>query len=150
MQSITSSFINMALVWAAIFILVLGFYYFKFRGAANLSDFDKAFRQFRLFTFFFGGLIAIALLYLPITGFYTAIDLSASARETVFQDLVRNQERMGNQLGQMREIVFVVFMVLMMYLLGVAGLLGGFWRERQRLAFVDNPKFKKPLSLETD
>ena len=134
MQSITSNFINMFLVWAVIFIFVLGFYYFKFRGAANLSDFDRAFRQFRLFTFFFGAWIAIAMLYLPTTGFYTAIDISASARETAFQDLARNQERMGNQLAQLREVLFTVFMVLMMYLLGVTGLMGGLWRQRQRLA----------------
>jgi hypothetical protein len=150
MQSISSSFINMVLVWTVILILVLGFYYFKFRGAANLSDFDRAFRQFPLFTFFFGALVAIAMLYLPTPGFYTTIDISASARETAFQDLVRNQERMGNQLAQLREVLFIVFMVLMMYLLGVAGLMGGLWRQRQRLAFVHSPEIGKPLGLETD
>ena len=105
MYSITSSFMNMALVWAVIFILVLAFYYFKFRGDVNLSDFDRAFWQFRLFTFFLGALIAIAMLYLPTTGFYSDIDMSASGRETAFQGLVRNQERMGNQRPVERDLV---------------------------------------------
>ena len=149
MQSITASFINMATVWGVICILVLAFYYFKFRGDENLSDFDKAFRQFRLFTFFFCALVGIAMLYLPLTGFYSDIDMSVSARETAFQVLVRNQERMGNQLGQLREVLFIVFTVLMMYLLGAATLMGPLWRKRQRLAFV-KPEIKKQLGLETD
>jgi hypothetical protein len=135
MHSITSSFTNMALVWAVIFILVLAFYYFKFRGDANLSDFDKAFWQFRLFTCFLGALIAIAMLYLSTTGFYSDIDISASARETAVQDLVRNQQRMGNQLDQLREVLYIVFMVLMVYLLSAGTLMGPLWRERQRPAF---------------
>lgn len=150
MHSITASFINMALVWAGVFILVLAFYYFKFRGDVNLSDFDKAFRQFRLFTFFFGALIAIAMLYLPTTGFYSDIDMSASGRETAFQGLVRNQERMGNQLDQLREVLYIVFMMLMLYLVSAATLMGRLWRERERLAFVDKPEIKKPLGLETN
>ena len=150
MHSITSSFMNMALVWAVIFILVLAFYYFKFRGDVNLSDLDKAFWQFRLFTFFLGALSAIALLYLPTLGFYSDIDISASVRETAFQDLVRNQQRMGNQIDQLREILYIVFMVLMVYLLSAATLMGPLWRKRQRLAFVDKPEIKKPLDLQTD
>lgn len=150
MQSITASFINMVLVWSVIFMLVLAFNYFKFRGDVNLSDFDKSFRQFRIFTWFFGALMAIAMLYLPITDFYSDIDLSPSARETAFQLLVRNQERMGNQLYELREVLYIVLMMLMLYLISAATFMGTFWRERQRLAFVDKPETKKPLGLETD
>lgn len=145
MHSITSSFMNMALVWVVVFFLVQVFYYFKFRGNVNLSDFDKAFWQLRLFTGFLGALIVIAMLYLPTTGFYSDIDISASVRETAFQDLVRNQQRMGNQLDQLREVLYFVFMMLMVYLFGAATLMGRIWRERQRLASVDKPAIKKPL-----
>jgi hypothetical protein len=140
----------MALVWGLIFILVLAFYYFKFRGDVNLSDFDKAFWQFRFFTFFLCALMAIALLYLPTHGFYSDIDISASARETAFQDLVRNQQRMGNQLDQLIEVLYIVFMMLMVYLLSAASFMVPLWRERQRLAFVNKPQIKNPLGLETD
>jgi hypothetical protein len=140
----------MALVWGLTFILVLAFYYFKFRGDVNLSDFDKAFWQFRLFTFFLCALIAIAMLYLPSVGFYSDIDIAASARETAFQDLVRNQQRMGNQLDQLIEVLYIVFMMLMVYLLSAASLMGPLWRKRQRLAFVDKPEIKKPLGLQSN
>jgi hypothetical protein len=135
MNSITSSFMNMALLWGLIFILVLAFYYFKFRGDVNLSDFDKAFWQFRLFTFFLCALMAIAMLHLSTIGFNSDIDVSGLARETALQDLVRNQQRMGNQLEQLREVLYIVFMVLMVYLLCAATFMGPLWRERQRPAF---------------
>ena len=134
MHSITSSFTNMALVWGLIFMIVLAFYYFKFRGDVNLSDFDKAFWQFRLFTFFLCALMAIAMLHLSTTGFNGDIDISGSARETALQDLVRNQQQMGNQLDQLREVLCIVFMVMMVYLVCAATLMGPLWRERQRPA----------------
>jgi FlaA1/EpsC-like NDP-sugar epimerase len=150
MHLITSSFMNMVLVGTVVFVLVQVFYYFRFRGDVNLSDFDKSFWQLRLFTFFFGALIVIAALYLPATGFYREIDISATARETAFQDLVHNQLRMGTELHQLREILYVVFIVLMVHLFGAATLMGRLWRERQRLASADKPEIKKPLGLETN
>jgi len=148
MRSITSSFMIMALVLTVIFALVQLFY-FKFRGYGSLSDFDKAFWHLRLFTLFLAALIFIATLCLPTTGFYSEIDISGSARETAFQDLVRNQQQMGNQLDQLREVLYFVFLMLMVYLFGVAAFMGRLWRERQRLAFVNKPENQKPLGLET-
>jgi len=47
------------------------------------------------------------MLYLPTLGFDSDIDTSASARETIIQNLVQNQQRMGHQIDQLREILFI-------------------------------------------
>src|SRR5688572_17377743 len=122
---------------------------FQFSGYGSLSDSEKAFWHLRLFTSFLAALIFLATLCLPTTRLYSQIDISASAREPAFQDLVRNQQQMGHQLDQLREVLYFVFLMLMVYLFGVAAFMGRLWRERQRLAFVNKPENQKPLGLET-
>lgn len=150
MLGITTRFINIAIVFIIAFVLVKLFYYFKFKRDVNLSDVDKALWQLRLSTVFLAVLIFVAMVYLLSTGFYGDIDLSPSARETAFKDLVWNQQRMGNELDELKEVLFIVFMWLMLYLFGAGDFVGRLWRERQRLASANNPAIKKPLGLETD
>lgn len=145
MSAITSSFTNIVFVSIVIFALAQLFYYFKFKRQVELSDIDKALWQLRLFTIFLAALVFIGMLYLPSTGFYRDIDLSSSARETAFQDVMHNQQCIENQLDQVREVLYLVFLVLTFYLFAISSFAGRIWRERQRLVSGKSPALKKPL-----
>jgi hypothetical protein len=149
MQTITSSFINVALGLTVIFALVLVFYYFKLRRDLSLTDVDKNLWHFKLSTLFLVALFFVAALYLPPTGFYSDIEVSA-LRETVLQELIQNQKRTGNQLHDLREILYILFIMLAVYFSSAATLIGGIQRERRRLASINNPATEKPLGLDTD
>jgi amino acid transporter len=149
MHAITSRFANVALALLIVFALTQVFYYFKFKHNVNLTDVDKSLPRLRVFSVLLGTLIFMAMLYLPSTGSYREVDLSPAARETAFQDLVHNQERIGNQLDQFREVLSIVLMISVMYLLGVSIFIGHAWKERQKRVSDKDPSVKKPLGLET-
>jgi hypothetical protein len=148
MYLVTSKFINIALALTIVFAVVQVCFYFTFKRKANVTDIDKNLWQLRLFSGFLAALIFLAILYLPSTGFYREIDLSPAARETAFQDLVYNQQRIGDQLDQLREVLNVVFMMSMFYLFGIGTFIGRVWRDRQKRASANDPAIKKPLGLE--
>src|SRR5215207_8409077 len=107
MYLVTSNFINIALALTIVFAVVQVCFYFTFKRKANVTDIDKNLWQLRLFSGFLAALIFLAILYLPSTGFYREIDLSPAARETAFQDLVYNQQRIGDQLDQLSYFLFL-------------------------------------------
>jgi len=115
----------------------------------NLTDVDKGLWQLKLFSIFLGVLIFVATLYLPSTSFYRDIDLSPAARETALQNLVQNQQRIGNQVDQLREVLYIVFMIAMLYLFSVSTFMGRVWKDKQKRAAAKDPSVKKPLGLET-
>jgi hypothetical protein len=149
MHAITSRFIYVALALVIIFALAQVFYYFKFKRKPNLTDVDKSLWQIRLDSVFLGALLFVAMLYLPTTGFYRDIDISPAGREAAFQNLVHNQQRIGNQLDELREVLYIVFMMSMMYLFGVGTLIRRVWNDRHKHASENDPSVKKPLGLET-
>jgi hypothetical protein len=149
MNAITGRFINVALALVIIFAVPQVFYYFKFKRNVNLTDVDKGLWQLKLFSIFLGVLIFVAMLYLPSTGFYRDIDISPAARETAFQNLVQNQQRIGNQVDQLREVLYIVFMIAMLYLFSVGTFMGRVWKDKQKRATDKDPSVKKPLGLET-
>lgn len=148
MYLVTSNFSNVALALMTVFAVVQVCFYFSFKRKANVTDVDKNLWQLRLFSGFLAALIFLAMLYLPSTGFYRDIDLSPAARETAFQNLVYNQQRIGTQLDQLREVLNVVFMMSTIYLIGIGAFIGRVWRDRQKRASANDPAIKKPLGLE--
>jgi hypothetical protein len=89
-----------------------------------------------------------AMLFLP-HAFYRDINPS-SARESAWNDLVLNQQRMGEDLRQFQEILSLVFMVSAAYLATAASLIGRMYRERRKKDLLDDPRLNKPLGLETN
>lgn len=148
MYLVTSNFSNVALALMIVFAVVQVCYHFTFKRKANVTDVDKNLWQLRLFSGFLAALIFLAILYLPSTGFYREIDLSPAARETAFQNLVYNQQHIGTQLDQLREVLNVVLMMSMIYLFGIGTFIGRVWRDRQKRASANDPAIKKPLGLE--
>jgi|GEM_PF-5240590 hypothetical protein len=148
MHLLTSRFINVALALTIVFALAQAFYYFRFRRKLSVTDVDKNLWQLRLFSLFLVALLFFAMLYLPSTGFYRDIDPSPDARETAFQNLLANQRRIGAELDQMREVLYVVFMMSMMYLVAIGTFIGRIWRDRQKRGSANDPAVKKPLGLE--
>jgi len=150
MRTFISSFLNIRLALVIVFALVQVVYYFKMRRKPNVTEIDKNLWQLRLFSGFFAALIFLAILYLPSTGFYHDIDPSPAAREIAFQDLVHNQARIGNQLDQLGQVLYIVFMMSAMYLVVVGSFIGRVWHDRQKRAAADDPAVKKPLGLNSD
>ena len=148
MHWLTSRFINVALALTIVFVLAQVFYYFRFRRKANVTDIDKNLWQLRLFSAFLAALVFFAMIYLPSTGYYRDIDLSPAARETAFQNLVANQQRVGEQLDQLREVLYVVLMMSMIYLFAIGTFIGRIWQDRRKRVSANDPAVKKPLGLE--
>ncbi|HWN09264.1 MAG TPA: hypothetical protein VNO50_08360 [Pyrinomonadaceae bacterium] len=149
MLAITSSFGNIALVLMIVFAAIQVIRFRKLKRD-HLSDIDKALWQLKLWTVFMGVIVFAAVLYLPRTGLYSDIALSAESREGALQDLVRYQQRMGNDLHQLREIFYIVFTLMAFYLFGAGTFLSLVWRERQTVTYANDPHTRKPLGLETD
>ncbi len=149
MQAITSSFGNIALVLIIVFAVVQVVCFLKLKRD-DLSDIDKALWQLKLCTIFMGVLIFAAVLYLPRTAFYSDVDLSTETREATLQNLARYQQRLGNDLNQLREILYIVFSVLAFYFFGVGSFLSLVWRERRKVTYANDPHIRKPLGLESD
>ncbi len=148
MHLLTSRLINIAIALTVVFALVQLFYYFRFKRQDTVTDFDRNLWKVRLLTGFFAAVLFCALAFVPSTGFYPDIDLSPTAHETAFKTLVTNQEHMGEQLDQMREVLYVLLMMSTMYLLAVGAFIGRIWRDRQKRVSVEDPAVKKPLGLE--
>ena len=90
------------------------------------------------------------MLYLQGVGFYPDIDVSPAMRETAFQNLVQNQQKMGRVLQRFSEIVTLLFMTSSVYLFSVATFVGQLQREKRRRAFMNDAATKRPLGLEID
>src|SRR6266853_4192224 len=105
MFSTTPTFFKAILVLLGAFSIVKVFYYFKFKREAGLTDFDKSLRQLKLLSAFFAVFIFAAAVFVPIGGWYREIDLNRSSQD-VARDLVSNQERMGKELPDFREVWF--------------------------------------------
>lgn len=148
MKLVTSNFTYVALALTMVFVIVQVCYYFRLKRKANVTEVDKSLWQLRWFSAFLAALILLAMLYLPSAGFYRDIDLSPAARETAFQNLVYNQQLIGTQLDQLREILSLVFFISMFYLSGIGAFLGRVWRDRQKPDSADDRAIKKPLGLE--
>jgi hypothetical protein len=148
MHVLTSRFINVTIALTIVFALVQVFYYFRFKRKGSFTDLDRNIWKLRLLTGFFAALLFCALAYVPSTGFYRDIDLSPTARETAFQSLVTNQQRIGEQLDQMREVLYVVLMMSMMYLVAIGTFISRIWHDRQKRVSAEEPAVKKPLGLE--
>jgi hypothetical protein len=71
-----------------------------------------------------------------------------TVRETAFQDLVYNQQRIGAALDELREVLMGVFIMSMGYMFGIVKFSGLVWRDRQKRAAANDPALKKPLGLE--
>ena len=150
MFGITASFTNIAIMVTTVFLLVLLFNYFRLKRDVNLSDIEKALRHLKLSTGFLAVLIFVAMLYLQGVGFYPDIDVSPAMRETAFQNLVQNQQKMGRVLQRFSEIVTLLFTTSSVYLFSVATFVGQLQREKRRRAFMNDAATKRPLGLEID
>jgi hypothetical protein len=150
MKAITSSFVNVVCVLVAVSLAGGLLAYFIFKRRPGFSDIDEAFWKLRFLTIVFGALIYIGIVYLPSTGFYREVDLSPGARETAFQNLAHNQQRIGEQLDQMKGVLTLIFLFLIFYITATSSFVGRLKKERDRLVSAESPELKKPLGLDTD
>jgi len=144
-----SRFFYVVLGLTAAVAIVRIVYYFRSRHDPSISDFEKSFRHFMFSSGYYAALVFTSVLYLPTVGIYPSINVQKVSTEVVLQQLIGNQERMGKQLEQIRDIVSFVLLMTAIYLVSFVSILRQLQNERRR-SLSQNTGKTRPLGLELD
>ena len=145
MFSEDSNFIYIFGVLMVFFVAVRIFYYFKFKRDTRLSEFDKSLWEFKFASGVCGLLIYLLVLYVPFTD-YSTVNLEDS-QEQIIRQLVRNQQDIGKDLSDSRQILFFIVLITIGYFKSVITFIGKLEKERQKDLIESDPQLEKPLGL---
>jgi hypothetical protein len=128
----------------AIFVVLVSFalgrlfYYFKFKRINELTEFDKALWHLKFTCLFFAVLVLVSVFFLPVN-YYEIVDTKTSSPNVIVQQLVRNQERMAQDMRHSRDILYCFGFLAAFLLLEFFSFLGKAQSARRKPKGVSKP-----------
>lgn len=132
---------------AIIFVVVRLTYALKFKRDAKISTLEKTVWEFKFACGVFAIFVLAAMYYLPFPENYLSSNIESLPQDVALHQLVKNQQDIGKQFDQIREIVFYVLPVMFGFFWSVISFVGAVQNEWHKGTFASGPQRKKILDL---